>query len=104
MRNIAEGGYLLTNRVGYRKVAPAKDSVWLDADSPQLFDAVLGGLGLQLLGGGQVRKQGQVDIVNVVAADVVSDLANGLQEGKSFNVSHRAAHFHHHYIDVVGFG
>ena len=59
------------------------------------------GLVFNSLGGGQVGKQGQVDIVNVVAANVVSDLANGFQKRKPLDVSHRAAHFHHHDVDVL---
>ncbi len=89
--DIAERRNLLADAAGHRVIAAADDGVGLDADGPKLLDAVLGRLGLQLLGRRYVRKEGQVDVEDVVAADLVAHLADGLQEGEALDIADGAA-------------
>ena len=79
-------------------VAAAKDGVGLDPAGAQVADAVLGGLGLEFAGGGYVGEQGEVDVVDVLAADVVSHLADGFKEGLALDVSDGASDFHHNHV------
>ena len=55
-------------------IAAAEDNVGLEADAAQLLNAVLGRLGLELCGGGDVGEKGDVDVEGVFAADVVAHL------------------------------
>lgn len=63
---------------------------------------VLGRLGLQLAGGADVGQQRDVDHEHVVPADLVPDLADGLQEGQRLDVADRAADLGDDDVDVVG--
>ena len=60
--------------------------VGLDTDRSQLPHRVLGGLGLELAGRGDVRHEGAVDVADVVATDVVAQLADGLEERQPLDV------------------
>ena len=53
----------------------------------------LRGLGLELSGGAEVRHEGDVQEEDVVAADVVADLASGFEEGLRFDVAGRCHRF-----------
>ena len=53
---------------------------------------MLGGLGLQLGGRAHERHERQVHVDDVVAPDVLLELADRLQERQPFDVAHRAAH------------
>ena len=64
----------------------------------QLAHAVLHGLGLQLVGGGDVGHQRQVYEDGVLAAHVLAELADGLQEGQALDVAHGAADLHDHHV------
>ena len=68
------------------------DRVRLDADAAQRGHRVLGGLGLQLAGRADVRQQRHVQEEAAVPADLVPDLADGLQERQRLDVADRAAH------------
>ena len=72
-------------------VGAADQRVGLDADVAQRGDGVLGRLGLQLAGRREVGHQRDVQEEAVVAADVVADLAGGLQERQRLDVADRAA-------------
>ncbi len=52
---------------------------------------MLGGLGLKFLGRSDIRKEGHVDVKDVVTADILAHLADGFQEGLAFNVADGAA-------------
>ncbi len=69
----------------------AQEDVGLDADGAQFLDAVLGRLGLDLAGGLDEGHQGQVDVADVLFAQVALELADGLQEGQALDVAHGAA-------------
>ena len=55
------------------------------------LDALLGGLGLELAGGGDVGEEGDVDVVDVLAPHIVAHLADGLEEGLALDVADGAA-------------
>ena len=82
---------LVADVAGERPVRAQHQDVGLDADAPQLVDRVLGRLGLQLAHRVQVRDEGHVDEAHVLAADVVAQLADGLQEGQRLDVADRPA-------------
>ena len=83
-------------------VGAQHDRVGLDADAAQRGDGVLGRLGLQLAGRADVGQQRDVHEEDVVAADLVADLADGLQERQRLDVADRAADLGDDDVDVVG--
>ena len=87
-------GYFVFDFVVHLMVGAADYGVGQYADAAQLADAVLGGLRLQLAGGGYVGQECHVYIEGVVAPDFVPHLANRLKEGQPLYVAHRAADFH----------
>ena len=74
-------------------VAAAEQNIGLDADGEQFLDGVLGGLGLQLLRGGDPRYQGQVDKNGVLASKLLAHLADGFKEWQRLDVADSAADF-----------
>ena len=82
-------------------VGAAEQEVGLDADRAQVADAVLRRLGLELAGGADERHQRQVDVERVLAADVLAELADGLEEGQALDVADGAADLHDHDVDAV---
>ena len=79
-------------------VGAAEQDVGLDADGAQLAHAVLHGLGLQLVGGGDVGHEGEVHEDRVAAAHVLAELAHRLQEGQALDVADRAPDLHDHHV------
>ena len=77
--------------VGHLAVGAQHDRVGLDTDVAQRRHRVLGGLGLQLARGPDVGQQRDVQEEDVVAADLVADLADGLEERQRLDVADRAA-------------
>ena len=66
---------------------------------------MLRGLGFVLAGGVQIGNEGKVNVQAVVAADVGTQLADGFEEGQTFDVAHRAADFYDGHIgSVIAFG
>ena len=61
---------------------------------------MLGGLGFQLTGGGQVGQQGGVDEQGAVRPHIVAELADGFQERQAFDIAHRAADLAQHEVLV----
>ena len=100
--DVAHQRDLALDVVGDVPVGPADDRVGLDADRAQRGDRVLGGLGLQLTGRPDVGHQGDVQEEAVVAADVVADLAGGLEERQRLDVADGAADLGDHHVDVAG--
>ena len=91
LRDVAHAGDLAADIVGDGPVRAQHDRVRLDADRAQGGHGVLGGLGLELLRGADVRHEGDVQEEDVVAADVLADLAGGLEEGLRLDVADGAA-------------
>lgn len=83
-------------------VGPKDDRVRLDTDVAQRRDRVLRRLGLQLARRADVRQERDVHDEDVVAADLVTDLADRLQERQRLDVTDRAADLGDDDVDVVG--
>ena len=62
---------------------------------------MLGRLGLELVGCGNVRHQGDVHEHAVLGTQIAADLACGLQERLGFDVADRAADFGDDHVDVI---
>ena len=82
-------------------IRAAEQDVRLDADRPEVADAVLRRLGLQLAGGADERHEREVDVERVVAADVLPELADGFEERQALDVADRAADLDEHDVDVL---
>ena len=65
---------------------------------------MLGRLGLQLAGRGDVGHQRDVDEHRLVAAQLVAQLADRLDERQAFDIADRAADLAQDEIEVVGLG
>ena len=85
--NVGHQGDLLLQPLRDLPVATQDDGVRDDTDATQLRDGVLGRLGLQLAGRCQVGNQGDVDEEDVLAADLVADLAGRLEERLGLDVT-----------------
>ena len=68
---------------------------------PQVADAVLRRLGLQLAGGADERHERQVDVERVLAADVEAELADGFEERHALDVADGAADLDQHDVHVA---
>ena len=88
---VAEQGDLLAHLIRDLVIAAAYDEVGLHADGAQLLDGMLRGLGLDLMGCGDVRDQRDVDEQHVTALLFLPELARGLDEGLGFDVTDGAA-------------
>src|SRR5271157_438696 len=99
--HVAEERDFLLHLLGDETLRTAQQDVGLDTDGAQLLDAVLGGLGLQLLGRGDKRHQGHVDEQGVVAPLLMAHLADVFEERQRFNVAHGAADFEDHHVHVL---
>ena len=82
----------------------AENHVGGDPDFTQLRDALLGRFGLQLFGRLDVGDEGRVDEGDILMADLVLELAQGLEEGQALDVTGRAADFGDDHVHVVAFG
>ena len=90
------------SRRGDRPVAAADDGVGLDAAAAQLGDRVLRGLRLLLARRADARHQRDVDVEDVLPADVLAELPDGLEEREDLDVADRAADLGDDDVDVVG--
>ena len=68
----------------------------------QHHHGVLGGLGLELVGGGNVRHQGNVHEHAVVRAEIAAHFAGGLKEGLGLDVADGTTDFGDDHIHVIG--
>ena len=99
--HVAEEGELGLDVGGEEAVGAAEEDARRDADRAQLAHAVLHGLGLELVGGRDVGDEGEVDEDGVLAAHVLAELADRLEEGQALDVAHRAADLHDHHVGVL---
>ncbi len=100
--DVAEQGDLGLDLPGKELFGAAQEQVGLDADGAQFLDAVLGGLGLDLAGGLDVGHQGEMDVADVVLAQVALELADGLEERQALDVAHGAADLDDGHVRLVG--
>ena len=99
--HVAEEGDLPPDVGGDGGVAAADQNVRLDAQAQELLDGVLGGLGLQLPGAGDLDNEGHVDEEHVPLGPLGPDLADGLQEGLGLDIAHGAADLADDHVHVV---
>src|SRR4051812_20053377 len=100
--HVAEKRDLAPFFLGQRLDRAAKERVGLDADLAQLLDRVLRRLGLDLARRRDVRYERQVDVADVVAAELKPHLPDSFQEGQRLDVAHRAAHLDDRHIGFAG--
>ena len=113
--HVAEQGDLLADALRQRLLGAGHDDVRLDADLAELGHGVLRRLGLGLADHADDGHQRDVDVQDVLAADVLAELADGLEERKALDVADGAAdlgdeHVHagalgeavHAALDLVG--
>ena len=98
--DVAEEGDLGSHLAGNGAVGAAEQDVGLDADGQHLFDGVLGGFGLELLGGGDPRDEGDVDEDGIIPAQILPHLSYGFEEREGFDVADGAADFYDDYVAV----
>src|SRR5690606_14516744 len=102
LRHVGEQRDLAPLALGQWLLAAAHQYVGLDADGTQLLDGVLGGLGLELTGGGDPRHQGQVHEQGLLRAALGADLADRLQERQRLDVAHGAADLDQRDVEAGG--
>src|SRR5262245_34999679 len=74
-----------------RAVGAAKKNVGLDADRAQFLDRMLRRFGLELTRMRDEGKEGQMNKDCMIALQLIAELADRFEKGKSFNISNRAA-------------
>ena len=89
--HVAEERDLALDVVGERALGAADQDVGLDSDLHQLAHGVLRRLRLHLARGRDVRHEREVNEERVLAADLVAELADRLEERQRFDVADRAA-------------
>jgi len=87
--DVAKEGDLAPHLRGDGPLRPADDGVRLKAVGEELLHGVLRGLRLQLARGAQVRDERKVGDHRVARAQLVAQLADGLQVGLALDVAHR---------------
>ena len=103
-RDVAEQRDLAPLVVRDRLHRAAQQHIGGDADGAQFLDRMLGRLGLQLAGGFDIGQQRQMDETGMVAAQLVAELADGLEERQALDVADRAADLAKQEIDIVAAG
>ena len=99
--DVAEQRDLALDVLGERALGAADEDVGLNSDLHQLANRVLRRLGLDLARRGDVRHEREVDEDRVLASDLVSELADRLEERQRLDVADRAADLDDHDV-VVG--
>ena len=89
--DVAEQSDLSALFLWKRLLGAAQQDVRLDTDRLQFLHRMLRRLCLQFAGRGDVRDQRDMQETGLLAAKFVAKLANGLEEGQRFDVTHRAA-------------
>ncbi len=102
--DVAEQGDLLADALGERLLRAGDDDVRLDADLAQLRDGVLRRLGLGLAHDADDRHERDVHVEHVLAADVLAELADGLEEGQALDVADGAADLGDEHVDAQALG
>ena len=99
--DVAEQGDLPPDILRDRLVTAADQNVRLDAQGQQFLDGVLGGLGLQLAGAGDLHDQRHMDEQHVAHRPLRRHLADGLQEGLGLDIAHRAADLGDDHVHIL---
>ena len=102
--HVAEQRDLLLDVLIEESVGAAEQNVGLNPDGAQVAHAVLGRLGLELAGRADEGHEREVDVERVLPADVLPELADGLDERQALDVADRAADLDQDDVDVPGDG
>ena len=85
-------------------IGAAQKHIGRDADGAQFLDRMLGRLGLQLARGLDIGQQRQMHETGMFAAELVAELADGLEERQALDIADRAADLAEQEIDIVAAG
>ncbi len=99
--HVAEKGYLVAYVPRERDLGTAEEYVGLDTDLPEPLDAVLRRFRLYLVGRLDVRDEGQVNVEDVLPAEVHPKLADRLEKGQPLDVARGAADLRDHDVDAA---
>ena len=102
--HVAEQGDFIFDALFQRTVHPGHDQIRMNAQGLQFLDGMLGGFGFVFIGSAQPGYQGHVDEETVLMPLLQRDLADGFDEGLSFDISDRAADFCNQNISAGIFG
>jgi len=100
--DVAEQGDLLAGGGAERLLAAAGDDFGQDTDRPQRGHRMLGRLGLELARRTESRHVGQMDVHDVLLADVPLELAQRLDERQALHVADGAADLDHQHLSAKG--
>ncbi len=103
-RHVAEQADLAPVVLGNRMRGAAQQDIRLDADGPQLLHRMLRRLGLQLPRRIDIGHQRQMDEGRVIAAEIVAELADRLEERQAFDVADRAADLDQQEVEILDAG
>ena len=99
--NVAEHSHFFTHFLRNRLFTAADDDIRRNTDAAQLLNAVLRRLGLQLARCRNVRHQRNMDIQDIIFANILFNLTNRLQEGQAFNIAYCATDFRDNEISII---
>ncbi len=80
------------------------NNVRRNTNATQLVDGVLGGFRLEFARSRDHRHQCDVDVADILFADLVAQLSNRLKEWQALNVANRPANLDEHDVDRLGLG
>jgi hypothetical protein len=98
---IAEKGDFGFNIGGEMFFRAAQQDIRLNTDTSEFFDAVLGRFGFDLAGRFNIGYQGQMNIADILFADISLKLPDGLQERQTFDIAHGPADFDNGDINLI---
>ena len=96
--DVAEACDLSADSVIDMVVGAQHDDIGLDAKAAELLDGMLRGLGLDLVGGGDIGNERHVNVADVLGAGLLAVLADGLDKRLRLDVADRAAQLGDDYI------
>src|SRR5688572_25217498 len=99
--DVAEQGNLAPDMLVDRSVGANDNHIGMDSVATEFGYRMLGRLGLELVGAGDEGHESDMEVLNLGPADIVSKLADGFEEGKTFDVADSPAHFRDDHVDVV---
>ena len=102
--DVGEERDLVADVVGELLVRAAHDDVGMDTDAAQLVHRVLRRLRLQLAGRLDERHERDVDVADVLGADLASELPDRLEERQRLDVADRSADLGDDDVDGLGLG
>ena len=89
--DVAEACDLSADSVIDMVVGAQHDNIGLDTKAAELLDGMLRGLGLDLVGGGDIGNERHVDVADVLGAGLLAILTNGLDKRLRLDVTDGAA-------------